>query len=243
MTAQPAAHCPIDPVPPSTSTLACGLVASARDTPPYASERLSDALATESRATPSGTGTRAAPNGTSTKSSNSPPKSPPSGTPHIAKRGPRSQSAVLPCKHAAHTVQHGCQGTTTVVPGLTPAPSPASTTSATHSCPIANGAWNGVAPATIARSRSHVVEATGRTITWSSDSTLGSLTSRNSSRRGATNSRRRTRATLSQHPPAHNTREVGGRNQPRPSLLRQPRGFEGLGLALVELPVNDQPVP
>jgi hypothetical protein len=66
---------------------------------------------------------------------------------------------------------------------MTPAPSPTSTTSATHSCPIANGPLNGVAPAMIARSRSHVVEATGRTITWSSDSILGSLASRNSSRR------------------------------------------------------------
>ena len=121
-------------------------------------------------------------------------------------------------------MQHGCQGTTTLAPGITPASSPTSTTSATHSCPIANGARNGVAPAMIARSRSHVVEATGRTITWSSDSIRGSLTSRNSSRRGPTNSSRRIRAILSQQPAGARLRATLPGEQCSEGRASPPRG-------------------
>ena len=61
-------------------------------------------------------------------------------------------------------------------------PSPISTTSATHSCPSAIGAGNGVSPAIIAQSRSHVATATGRTSASPSHWSAGAAASRTSSR-------------------------------------------------------------
>jgi hypothetical protein len=61
-------------------------------------------------------------------------------------------------------------------------PAPVSTTSATHSWPIANGGSAGARPRMIALSTSQVVAATGLTIASTRDSSCGSGRSRHSTR-------------------------------------------------------------
>ena len=89
-----------------------------------------------------------------------------------------------PAEHVAQVPHEMCHGTTTSSPATSPeTSSPTSTTSATHSCPSCNGAGNGVRPAITARSRSHVVAATGRTTASPGSTTRASGTSRQRSSR------------------------------------------------------------
>src|SRR5579864_498957 len=100
--------------------------------------------------------------------------------------GTALQLAERPRRQLAHSPQEIWNGTLTIVPGGVeePAVSPASMTSATHSCPSGKGGGNGEPPCTIRASRSHVATARGRTSAERSDSSAGAGASRHSSLRG-----------------------------------------------------------
>src|SRR3954454_9663314 len=100
--------------------------------------------------------------------------------------GTALQFAERPRRQLAHSPHEIWNGTLTIVPGGVDAPalSPASRTSATHSCPSGNGGGNGEPPWTIIASRSQVATARGRTSAERSDSSAGGFASRHSSLRG-----------------------------------------------------------
>lgn len=103
------------------------------------------------------------------------------GAPNIAIWGTDSQCAVSPARHRPHVPQLIAHGTTTMSPGATVVTaSPTSTTRATHSWPIANGAGIGPRPARICESTSQVVAAIGATTASASLCTTGSDASRHS---------------------------------------------------------------
>src|SRR5712692_5836657 len=127
-------------------------------------------------------------NGTRTRSVSAPPHAPPAGPiPYIDPRGFTSrQLPVRPRRQASHAPHEIWNGTTARSPGDHPSTSsPASTTSATNSCPSGNGPWKGDWPATIAASRSQVATARGRTSAWRGPSSAGSGTSRHSTLPGS----------------------------------------------------------
>ncbi len=97
-----------------------------------------------------------------------------------------SQLAVRPRRHLSHTPQLTWKGTITRSPAWTvETPSATSITSATNSCPKANGPGNGARPDITAASRSQVATATGRTSASSPPDKRGAATSSQTSRPGA----------------------------------------------------------
>jgi len=100
--------------------------------------------------------------------------------------GTSLQLDVRPRRQDAHEPQDIWKGTLTSWPGASvPTASPTSSTSATHSCPSANGAANGERPVMIIASRSHVATALGRTSAAASELSAGSGASRHSRAFGA----------------------------------------------------------
>lgn len=100
--------------------------------------------------------------------------------------GTAMQCANRPRLQRSQRPQAMCHGTTTRSPDCTcGTSSPVSTTSATHSCPIANGGGTGDLPAMIIVSTSQVVAATGRTIASVASCSLGSGASRHATARSS----------------------------------------------------------
>src|SRR5579863_9774434 len=102
--------------------------------------------------------------------------------------GTSVQLELRPARHASQLPQEIWKGTLTSWPAASePAASPASITSATHSCPSGNGAWKGEVPDTIRESRSQVATAMGRTRADSSEESRGSGASRHCNDLGPAN--------------------------------------------------------
>src|SRR3954470_3210338 len=146
------------PAPPATSTSAPGCCSSCGPTVRQASGMLSEALAAAATSTFSGSGNSiASAYGARTASARNPPQSPPIVRPYIAIGGVASQDAVRPCRHAAQSPQKIWNEIVTCWPGSRPSTlSPTSTTSATPSCPSANGPRYGLRPCMSTPSRSQV---------------------------------------------------------------------------------------
>src|SRR3954447_10782416 len=139
--------------PPRTSTDPPGRLLSGGTTLRHASAMLSPAAATRREGMPDGTVTSMwSAYGTRTSSAIIPPHGP------LAEPNPNAATGLLelvvvahfdvsPARQGGHVPHETAHGTITRSPTVTRrTPGPTATTSATHSCPIANGPWEGPRP-------------------------------------------------------------------------------------------------